>query len=405
MGLIQAGVVAAGTVLADQWKEYFHCDALDESVLVAKGVKQVGKGSNTKGSDEVITSGSTIIVNEGQCMIIVDQGEITEVCAQPGAFTYDASTEPSIFSGGLGEGIKKSWETFKRRFTYGGDAAKTQRVYYFNTKRIYDNKYGTPAPIPFRVVDKNIGLDVDIALRCNGTYEFQMIDPILFYKQYAGNIKDKFTRDEITDQLKGDMLTVLQPAFAEISEKGVRYSAVPAHADDLRDIMNRLLAPSWGEKYGLTLTNITFNSLKASEEDEARIKELQMNATMRDPNMAAAQLVGAQAQAMQAAASNESAGPMMAFAGMNMATNAGGANASNLFAMGQQQQQMQQQQAPQQPMMQPAGGASWTCACGNVNSGNFCSNCGQPKPSTSWTCSCGNVNEGNFCPNCGKPRA
>ena len=402
MGLIQAGVVAAGTVLADQWKEYFHCDSLDESILVAKGVKQVGKGSNTKGTDEVITSGSTIIVNEGQCMIIVDQGEITEVCAQPGAFTYDASTEPTIFNGGLGEGIKKSWETFKRRFTYGGDAAKTQRVYYFNTKRIYDNKYGTPAPVPFRVVDRNIGLDVDIAIRCNGTYEFQMTDPILFYKQYAGNIRDTFSRDEITDQLKAELLTELQPAFAQISEQGVRYSAVPAHATELRDILNNLLTKSWGEKYGLTLTGITFNSIKASEEDEARIKELQMNATMRDPNMAAAQLVGAQAQAMQSAAANESAGPMMAFAGMNMAQNAGGANAASLFAMGQQNPAQQQ---PAQAAPQMAAPGAWTCECGSTNNGNFCSNCGKPRPNASWTCSCGAVNEGNFCPNCGKPRA
>lgn len=402
MGLIQAGVVAAGTVLADQWKEYFHCDSLDESILVAKGVKQVGKGSNTKGTDEVITSGSTIIVNEGQCMIIVDQGEITEVCAQPGAFTYDASTEPTIFNGGLGEGIKKSWETFKRRFTYGGDAARTQRVYYFNTKRIYDNKYGTPAPVPFRVVDRNIGLDVDIAIRCNGTYEFQMTDPILFYKQYAGNIRDTFSRDEITDQLKAELLTELQPAFAQISEQGVRYSAVPAHATELRDILNNLLAKSWGEKYGLTLTGITFNSIKASEEDEARIKELQMNATMRDPNMAAAQLVGAQAQAMQSAAANESAGPMMAFAGMNMAQNAGGANAASLFAMGQQNAAQQQ---PAQAAPQMAAPGAWTCECGSTNNGNFCSNCGKPRPNASWTCSCGAVNEGNFCPNCGKPRA
>ncbi|MBQ9512973.1 MAG: SPFH domain-containing protein, partial [Lachnospiraceae bacterium] len=271
-----------------------------------------------------------------------------------------------------------------------------------NTKRIYDNKYGTPAPVPFRVVDRNIGLDVDIAIRCNGTYEFQMTDPILFYKQYAGNIRDTFSRDEITDQLKAELLTELQPAFAQISEQGVRYSAVPAHATELRDILNNLLTKSWGEKYGLTLTGITFNSIKASEEDEARIKELQMNATMRDPNMAAAQLVGAQAQAMQSAAANESAGPMMAFAGMNMASNAGGANAASLFAMGQQNPAQQQ---PAQPAPQMAAPGAWTCECGSTNNGNFCSNCGKPRPNASWTCSCGAVNEGNFCPNCGKPRA
>ncbi len=406
MGLIQAGMVAAQTVLADQWKEYFICDALSEEVLVARGMKQTGKGSNTKGSPEVITQGSAIVVNEGQCMIIVDQGEIVEVSAQPGVFTYDASAEPTIFSGNLGESIKKSWETFKRRFTYGGDTARSQRVYYFNTKRIYDNKYGTASPIPFRVVDKHIGLDIDVELRCNGTYEFQMTDPILFYKQYSGNIVDTFERAEIANQLKSDLLTTLQPALAEISEKGVRYSAVPAHADDLQEIMNRMLSKSWGERYGLQLTNITFNSFRIAEEDEKRIKELQLNAGLTNPALAAAQLVGAQAQAMQSAASNESAGSMMAFAGMNMAAQAGGMNPNQLYSMAAQQQTQQaaaQQPAPQQSAPQ-AQGTSWQCGCGTTNSGNFCSNCGTPKPSTQWTCGCGTTNEGNFCSNCGKPK-
>lgn len=408
MGILQVGIGAAKSVLADQWREYFYCPSLEADVLVKKGENRKSKKSfNTKGSDNLITNGSIIAINEGQCMIIVDQGAIVEVCAEAGEFVYDTSTEPSIFYGNLSTSIKESFKQFGKRVSMGGDTGKDQRVYFFNTKEIMGNKYGTANPVPFRVVDNNIGLDIDIAIRCHGEYAYRIVDPILFYKNVCGNVSNAFTRDKIDSQLKSELLTALQPAFSKISDMGIRYSSLPGHAAELSNALNEVLSESWGAKYGIEISTFGVSSVKAPEEDEKMIKELQRNATFRNPNMAAAHLVGAQASAMQAAASNQNAGSMMAFAGMNMAGNAGGMSAQELFAMGQQQaQQAQAQQV--QPQMQPKAQAEgWKCSCGAAgNTGKFCAECGSPRPADNnfWTCSCGAQNKGKFCSECGKKK-
>lgn len=385
MGLIQAAKGSAGGFLADQWREFFYCDAMDEETLAVRGFhSKGGRSTNFKGSDNIISNGSVITVNEGQCMIIVDQGEIVEVCAEAGEYLFDTSKEPSIFFGSLGENLKKSFQNFMRRASFGGDEARVQRIYYFNTKEILGNKYGTANPVPFRVVDSNIGLDIDIAIKCFGEYAYKMVDPILFYKNICGNITEEYTRDRLDSQLKSEILTALQPAFARISEMGVRYSAIPAHTTEIAAALNEILSSTWGSRYGLKISTFGVNSVTASEEDEKMIKELQKTAAFRNPIMAAAQLAGAQAAAMQAAASNPTAGPMMAFAGMNMAQQAGGFNAQQLFAMGQPAPQQPgasaPQQTPQQPVQQaPAGWTCPTCAQEN-NQGRFCSNCGTQRP-------------------------
>ena len=319
MGLIKAAAGATGGVLADQWKEYFYCEALDADTLVAKGEKRTSaRSSNKKGEENIISNGSLIAVNDGQCMIIVEQGKVVELCAEPGEFVYDTSTEPSIFCGKLGESLKKTFATIGKRFTFGGDTAKDQRVYYFNTKEITGNKYGTANPVPFRVVDKNIGLDVDIAIRCHGEYSYHITDPMLFYTNVCGNVADSYTRDEIDSQLKTELMTALQPAFAKISDMGIRYSALPGHTMEIADALNEVLSPKWHELRGVEIVSFGISSVNASPEDENMIKELQKNAVFTNPGMAAAHLVGAQAQAMQDAAKNES-GAMNAFLGMNMA--------------------------------------------------------------------------------------
>ena len=396
MGLIRAGVGALGGVLADQWKEFFYCDAIAKDVMVVKGQKRItGRSSNTKGNDNIISNGSGIAVADGQCMIIVEQGKVVEVCAEPGEFTYDTSTEPSIFTGRLGDSIKQTFKQIGKRFTYGGDTGKDQRVYYFNTKELTDNKFGTPSPVPFRVVDRNIGLDIDITVRCNGIFSYRIADPLLFYTHVCGNVESEYNRSEIDAQLKTEFLSALQPAFAKISEMGIRYSALPGHTLELCDAMNEVLTAKWADLRGLAIVSVGINSINAPKEDEDLIKQLQRNAVMRDPTMAGATIVGAQADAMKAAASN-SAGAMTGFMGLGFAQNAGGMNAQNLFAMGQQQ--------PQQPVQQAAApqADSWQCACGNVATGKFCTECGSPKPAVQgWTCKCGAVNQGKFCPNCG----
>ncbi len=420
MGLIKAITGAAGGVLADQWREFFYCESLPVDTLVSKGNKRVGnRSSNTQGEENIISNGSVIAVADGQCMIIVDNGKVSEICAEPGEFTYDSSTEPSIFYGGLGESIKQSFFNIGKRFTFGGQPGKDQRIYYFNTKEIIGNKYGTPSPVPFRVVDNNVGLDIDISIRCHGEYSYKITDPMLFYTNVCGNIATDYSRTEIDSMLKSELMTALQPAFAKISTMGIRYSALPGHTMELADALNEVLSKKWTELRGLKIHSFGVSSVKASEEDEAMIKELQRNAAFRNPTMAAAHLVGAQAEAMQSAAANEGQGAFMAFAGMNMAQNAGG-NAANLFQMGQQQQPPQQYgqqpqqyaQQPQQPQQTPPPAnvapinSGWNCSCGNTgNEGNFCNECGTKKPAPvqaeGWSCSCGGVNKGKFCSECG----
>ena len=398
MGLIKAALGSAGGVLADQWKEYFYCDSMAANVLVTKGKKRTSsRNSNTKGSDNIISNGSVVAVNEGQCMMIVEQGKIVEFAAEAGEYTWNSSSEPTIFQGGL-EGLEGSWETLKRRFAFGGDTAKDQRVYFFNLKELVGNKYGTPAPIPFRVVDNNIGLDMDVSIRCNGEYSYKIADPMLFYKNVCGNVSQDYTRDQLDSQLKSEFLTALQPAFARISAQGIRYSALPGHTMELAQAMNEVLSSKWGATRGLAIVAVGVNSVTASAEDEATIKELQKSAVFRNTNMAAAHMVQAQAEAMKTAAGNKN-GAMMGFMGMNMAQSAGGFNAASLFQMGQQQQPAAS--APAAPAAPAAGVNTWKCSCGAVNTGKFCMECGASKPADGWVCSCGAVNKGKFCSECG----
>lgn len=421
MGLIKAVTDAFGSLVADQWREYFYCDSIASDVLVVKGKQRVteGRNSNTKGIDNIISNGSIIAVNEGQCMIIVDQGKVVEFCAEAGQFIYDSSTEPSLLYGNLGDNIKKSFETFGRRFTTGGNTAKDQRVYFFNTKEIMGNLYGTSSPVPFRVVDRNIGLDMDITLRCNGDYTFKIVDPLLFYTNVCGNVTDEYKKSEITGQMKGELVTALQPALEKIAAMGIRYSSITAHAVQLTDALNEVLSEKWARLRGIEMVSMTINT-KAPEDIEERIAALQETAVFRQADMAAANLSLAQAEALKAAASNTSTGPMMAFAGMNMANMTGGMDANTLFAMGQNNKQ--QSNIPQSDM----GGAGlyntaqenqaqetvaapilgWSCSCGKEdNRGKFCTECGAPKPAEAgWTCSCGHVNQGKFCSECGSKK-
>ena len=402
MGLIKAGIGALGGTLADQWKEFFYCEAIDKDTLVVKGQKRIsGRSSNTKGNDNIISNGSGIAVADGQCMIIVEQGKVVEVCAEPGEFTYDSSTEPSIFTGKLGQSLKETFKTIGKRFTYGGDTGKDQRVYYFNTKELIDNKFGTANPIPFRVVDRNIGLDIDVSVRCNGIYSYRIVNPLLFYTNVCGNVESAYSRSEIDNQLKTAFVSALQPAFAKISEMEIRPNVIPAHVEELCEAMNEALTRKWTETRGLAIVSIAMNPVTLPEEDAETIKQAQRAAMMRDPSMAAATLVGAQADAMKMAAQNEN-GAMMGFMGMGMANQVGGMNAQGLFQMAQQQAQ-QAQQAPQASQA-PVNG--WTCSCGAVNTGKFCTNCASPKPAPAgtWTCSCGTANLSKFCQECGKPR-
>ena len=430
MGLIKAGAGALGGVLADSWREYFYCEAIDKDILVEKGVKRTGgRSSNKRGSDNIISNGSIIAVADGQCMMIVEQGKVVELCNEPGEFVYDSSTEPTIMYGGFnGENIKKCFATLGKRFTFGGEPPKDQRVYYFNTKEIMGNKYGTQNPIPFRVVDKNIGLDMDIGIRCNGEYSYKIVNPMLFYTNVCGNVSETYSRTEIDSQLKVELLNALQPAFGKISELGIRYSALMNHTNEIADSLNEILSAKWAELRGIKVASFAVASMTANEDDVATLKEMQRAGALRDPRLGAGLMAGATASAMQDAAKNPN-GAMMGFMGMGLAQNMGGNAAANLYQQGQQQYgnyqpqygaaqgygapqgyggQPAQQPVPPQQSASPADG--WKCECGAVNTGKFCMNCGKPQPAPTpapaaggWTCACGAVNSGKFCSNCGSP--
>lgn len=400
MGLIKAGVGALGGVLADQWKEFFYCDSLDADILLAKGEKKTGgRSSNKKGEDNIISNGSVIAINEGQAMAIVESGKVVEFSSEPGEFVYDSSTEPSIFCGSLGESIKKSFEQVGKRFTFGGDTGKDQRVYYFNTKEIMGNKFGTATPIPFRVtVSDELGYKLSVDLRCNGVYSYKITDPILFYTNVSGNVPEYYERSQIDGMLRGELMDALQPALAKVAMQKIMYYEIPAHTKEVGTALKEELAAQWRESRGLEIQSISFNSVSIPEDQRKKLTEWEENAMTMNPATAASRLVGGQVEAMKTAAANQGGmGAMGGFFGMNMAQNAGGVNAQNLYAMGQQQPQA----AP------PVQTGSWTCSCGHGgNTGKFCAECGSPKPvgGDSWTCSCGTVNQGRFCQNCGSPK-
>lgn len=394
MGLIKAGLGAAGGVLADQWKEYFYCDSLDMDTLAVKGQKRVsGRSSNTKGSDNIISNGSVVAVADGQCMIIVEQGKVVEVCAEPGEFTFDSSTEPTIFQGDLGGSIVDSLKNIGKRFTFGGEPPKDQRVYYINTKELVGNKYGTAQTVPFKIEDPDLNFKLTVNLKCFGEYSYHVTDPVLLYTNVMGNMTDSFKRDAIDSQLKSELLTALQPAFAAISAQRIEYDQLPAHTKELAELLNSELSDKWRDLRGIEIVSFGMNSVKADEEDEKRLKELQVAGAMRDQNLAAASLTAATAEAMRSAASNEN-GAMNAFMGMGMASTMGGGQAANMFAQAAQNQAA----AP----MPAANG--WACSCGATdNTGKFCANCGaaKPAPAGTWTCACGAQSSGKFCPECG----
>ena len=417
MGLIRAAISAVGGTMADQWKEFFICESLDADVLAVKGQKRIGsRSANKKGSDNLITSGSGIAVADGQCALIVEQGKIVEVCAEPGEYTYDASTEPTIFSGNLGSSLDQVFDVIGKRFTYGGDTGKDQRIYYINTKELIDNKFGTPNPVPFRVVDRNIGLDVDVSVRCSGVYSYRISNPLLFYANVCGNIEQEYRREELDHQLKTEFISALQPAFAKISDLEIRPNALPGHVTELCDAMNEALTGKWANTRGITVVSVAIGTIDLPKEDAVMIKQAQKTAILRDPMMAAATLTEAQAGAMKTAAGN-SAGAMTGFMGMGMAAQNGGMNAQNLYQMGAEMAQnnagQNQQNVSSQPHMTAPGkggekeaAGKWTCACGAVNEKEwkFCQECGKERPQEGWICSCGAENKGKFCTECGKPR-
>jgi len=390
MGLIQAALSAAGSTLSDQWKEYFYCDAIPADTICVRAHKRVQGMSSNHGNDNIISDGSVIAVADGQCMLIVEQGQVVDICAEPGEYKYDSKTEPSVFTGSFGEGLKNIFNTFGKRFTFGGQPAEDQRVYYINTKEIPGVKYGTAAPVPFRVVDKRANADFDIGVKCFGEYSIRVCDPILFYTNVCSNVTESYKLADIENQLRTELLTALQPAFAQIGQTGIRYSELPLHTMELADSLNEVLSKKWRELRGIEIVSFGVSSIKANEEDEKKLQQLQIGATFVDQNIANANMAAATMDAMRDAANNAN-GAAMGFVGLNAAQASGASALGTMY-----------QQTPAQPQQAAPAAGSWTCPkCGTVNTGNFCSNCGTAA-AAKWICpKCGKENDANFCGSCG----
>jgi len=303
MGLIKAISGAVGGVLSDLWKEFIYCDEMTPETIIIKGRKRTssqGRSSNTISEDNIISNGSVIAVNVGQCAIIVESGKVAELCAEPGQFVYDKSTEPSIFSGSLGSSIVGTFKQIGRRFTFGGDPGKDQRVYYFNTKELIGNKYGTPSLIPFPTILDLSGVQrkLMVRIKCFGEYSYRVVAPILFYTNVAGNVSDEYVRSEIDSQLKTELLTALRPAFAKIGAMKISYDELPAHTMELADALNEQLSAKWRNLRGIEIVSFGVSSVRADEENEKRIMDAQNTTFYTDPNLAAGRLVGAQSEAM-----------------------------------------------------------------------------------------------------------
>lgn len=324
MGLIKSLVNSVSGSLGDQWKEYFYCDSLEQNVLMCKGQKQqTQRGTNYRGESNIISNGSIIAVNEGQCAVIVEDGKIVELTCEPGRFVYDTSSEPSIFAGKFGQSLKDTFKQIGKRFTFGGSTGKDQRIYFINIKPIENNLFGTYTPIPFRFVDKNVGADIDLHVRCRGRFSYTIDNPIIFYTRIAANVQDYFTSDQLLDQLRAEFVTYLQAAFAPISSRGVRPSDLLGETIELVDEMNKLLKEKWLEMRGLKIFSIAFESISVPDDEQKILTKLQETKVFTNSQMAAANFAQAQADALRAAASNENAGAFMAFAGMNMANATG----------------------------------------------------------------------------------
>lgn len=388
MGLIKALTGSVSGELANQWKEFFVCDSMAGDVLIKRAEhKTSSRSTNTKGDQDVITKGSALIVNEGQCAIMVDGGKIIDVAAEAGAYEWEDNGSASIFAGNFAAVFAE----LGRRFTFGGEKPVQQRIYFVNTKEIVGLKFGTPSPIPFRILDSNIGLDLDTSLKCNGNYSMRVSDPTQLYVNLAGNVKDEYTISEISDQLRATFIQALQPAFGKLTNMGVRSSALPNYTKEISDAMCEELNDSWTRDYGLALTSVQILAANMPDDDAAMLKELQRKAVYRSEAMAGATLVDAQAEAMKTAAGNSN-GAAMGLFGMNMAMQAGGANGADLLRNANANQGMAQPAGNQmsgaqmtgvQPGAQPTGAQAgrWFCPnCGTESYGNFCTNCGTKHP-------------------------
>ena len=371
MGLIKAITSSVSQTLGDQFKEFVTCPSIDSNVLIQRGIVNHGKG-NKNPSAGVISNGSAIVVPEGMAMMVIDNGEIKEFTATPGTFTYDTSSEPSIFTGKLGEGIKNTFKTIGKRFTYGGMPARDQRVYYVNLLVITGNKFGSPQPK--KITDEKYGM---LEVTFFGEYAFQVKDPMRLVNTVIGaNAKDTVTYEEVVGgQLKSKFIEKLTVAISSVMRnKKVSFGDMGLYGSDISSEMNTVLNDSFNELYGLEITDVAIADINLTDASMQRVNKIDDASIFSDKNLQSGLMASATADAMKAAAGNDN-GAMAGFMGMNMAGNVGAnvmgaVNTSNGANNTQSSNSNTVSSTDnQKPKFCPNCGAA-------TNGGNFCTQCG-----------------------------
>ena len=447
MGIIKAVTTAVGGALADQWLEAVEPDDMGDRTVFVRGVQvRRGKGSNTKGSSDIVSDGSVIHVYPNQFMMLVDGGKIVDYTAEEGYYKVSHSSMPSMFNGQFGEALKESFN----RIRFGGVTPGAQKVYYVNLQEIKGIKFGTRNPVNYFDNFYN----AELFLRAHGTYSIKVTDPIKFYAEVIPKNADHVEIDSINEQYLSEFLEALQTSINQMSADGTRISYVTSRSRELGQYMAQTLDDEWTRMRGMEIQAVGIASITYDEESQNLINLRNRGAMMSDPSIREGYVQTTIAEGLKNAGSNDS-GAMAGFMGMGMGMQMGGGFMG--AASNTNMQQMQMNQAPgqmpgntgmtgmggqpmgNQPMgnqpsgVQPAGsqwavpnqmagmqpgsagmagqmpgtqpGSAWTCpGCGTSNTGKFCGECGHPRPDTPWTCACGNINTGKFCSECGKPR-
>ena len=467
MGIIKAVTTAVGGALADQWLEAVEPDDMGDRTVFVRGVQvRRGKGSNTKGSSDIVSDGSVIHVYPNQFMMLVDGGKIVDYTAEEGYYKVSHSSMPSMFNGQFGEALKESFN----RIRFGGVTPGAQKVYYVNLQEIKGIKFGTRNPVNYFDNFYN----AELFLRAHGTYSIKVTDPIKFYAEVIPKNADHVEIDSINEQYLSEFLEALQTSINQMSADGTRISYVTSKSRELGQYMAQTLDEEWTRMRGMEIQAVGIASITYDEESQNLINLRNRGAMMSDPSIREGYVQTTIAEGLKNAGSNDS-GAMAGFMGMGMGMQMGGGFMGAASNTNMQQMQMNQapgqmpgntgmtgmggqpaggQPAGNQPMggqpvggqpmgnqpmgnqpsgVQPAGsqwavpnqmagmqpgsagmagqmpgtqpGSAWTCpGCGTSNTGKFCGECGHPRPDTPWTCACGNINTGKFCSECGKPR-
>jgi len=398
MGIIRAIGQAIGGTLADQWLEVIEADDMSDKTVFTSGVL-IRKGQNTKGTGNTVSNGSIIHVYDNQFMMLVDGGKVVDYTAEPGYYKVDNSSLPSLFNGQFGDSLKDSFNRIK----YGGQTPTVQKVFFINLQEIKGIKFGTRNPI-------NYFYNAELFLRAHGTYSVKITNPLQFYAEVIPRNADRVEIDEINEQYLSEFLEALQSSINQMSADGTRISYVTSKARELGKYMSTTLDEEWNQTRGMEIQAVGIASVSYDEESQKLINMRNEGAMLGgDASVLRGMAVKNLTEGVRDAGSN-AGGAMTGFMGVGMGMQQFNTSMEGLNAMTAGMAGTQPQAAPQQAA--PAGAAQaapqangWTCECGTVNTGKFCSECGKPMPApaNSWTCECGTVNTGKFCSECGKP--